>query len=300
MLAGMAQVVRTKVASGVTLHLTRAGEPIWVQGDETQLRRVVESLVENASEALTGPSGRIEVAAGRMHADPAYLGTGAAPEPLEPGEYAWVEVSDDGCGMDESQLSRVFDPFYTTKFKGRGLGLAAALGIIRSHRGTVRVESQPGAGTRIRALFPLAAEPVDAPQRCPAAAARPSERRGSILVVDDEASVRSVARRMLQQTGYAVMIARDGAEALARLSEAGNDVSLVLLDLSMPGMDGEATYHALRALRPELPVIFNTGHGEADAANVVEGKPGSWVLHKPYSIEKLRDAIAEALEHGAA
>ena len=202
------------------------------------------NLVINAAEAIGPQGGTVLVRTGVQAVDEQYIRTLSGSGDLKPGQYAMLEVHDTGCGMTEETLKRIFDPFFTTKFAGRGLGLSAVLGIVRAHKGALKVYSQPGRGTTFKLLFPIstvapAAEPV-APEGDLAGS-------GTILIVDDEDVVRRTARNTLQRYGYRTLLAEDGRQALETYRRE-RDISLVLLDLTMPVMSGEETLQQLQVI----------------------------------------------------
>jgi PAS domain S-box-containing protein len=267
-----------------------------VQADAAQLRQVVLNLITNASEALGGAEGEITLRTGVERIDdPRGYSPHAAPE-AAPGEYVFVEVADTGCGMSEEMLARVFDPFFSTKFSGRGLGLAAVLGIVRGHRGLVRLSSAVGQGTRFRVLFPRAKGAL--PELAPAEARPPGPAAGtgSVLVVDDEEAVRSLAAHVLREAGYQVIVAGDGEEGLAAFRVAGSTIRAVLMDLTMPGLDGVEATRRLYELRADLPVVLMSGYGEPQVMAGLAGMRFAGFLQKPFIAEGMLAALRAALE----
>ncbi|HUJ73481.1 MAG TPA: PAS domain-containing protein, partial [bacterium] len=235
----MPQLLKVSLPKGVTVNFNLAPTLPAVNGDPTQIRQVLMNLVINAGEAIGERTGVITISTGVLQADHAYLALAhMEPDPPE-GPYVFLEVSDTGIGMSPETQARIFDPFFTTKFTGRGLGLASVLGIIRSHKGGLKVYSELGVGTSFKVLLPAAEHPQPAPERPPAEG--PWRGSGTVLVVDDEASIRSVTRRMLAHLGFEVLEAADGQQALAALREHRDAVKLVVLDLTMPNMSGAET-----------------------------------------------------------
>ncbi len=289
----MTSLLRTGASTAVTVRQELCPVPVWVDVDATQVRQVVMNLVTNAAEAVGEREGSVSIRTGVMNADRSYLTECYLVDDLAPGPYAYVEVADDGVGMDDVTFKRIFEPFFTTKFAGRGLGLASVLGIVRGHGGTLRVTSETGVGTRFRVLLPLAASPRLA--REDGGRTDRFQGRGVCLVIDDEDVVRKVSARLLESIGFSVRQADSGREGVALARREGDRLRLVLLDLTMPGMDGEATFEAIRALRPDLPVLFMTGHGRAEAAQRIGSESGTGLLQKPFNRQRLSRALAELL-----
>jgi len=272
----MAKLLETAVANKVGIRLQLKPAP--VMGDATQIRQIVMNLITNASEALGG-EGEIVLRTGTRRMSAAELQSPHLHQDLPEGRYSWIEVQDSGCGMSAETLARIFDPFFTTKFTGRGLGLAAVLGIVRGHGGTIQVDSTPGKGTTFRLLIPCTA----------AAAAEAAESRpeagswrgtGTVLVVEDEAGVRSFACAALERAGFQVRQARNGREGLKIFEKHPGEFRAVLLDLTMPRLDGSAVLQRLHGLRPDLPVLLMSGYSEPD----LPGRPGG--LHPSAFIAK--------------
>ena len=262
-----------------------------VDGDAAQLRQILINLVTNASEALGEQGGRISLSTGRVRLDRDYFrGTHLSPE-LPAGDYVYLEVADTGCGMDEETRAKIFDPFFSTKFTGRGLGLAAVLGIVRGHRGALKVYSEPGRGTTFKLLLPSREQaPAEPPP------ARPAAKGGSgkVLVVDDEKTVREVTADMVEALGFATLSAVDGQEGVELFRAHAAEVSLVLLDLTMPRMSGEEAFREMRRLRPDVRVVLMSGFSEREATSHFAGKRLAGFLQKPFTMEALKTRLEEA------
>ncbi|MBK8164861.1 MAG: PAS domain S-box protein [bacterium] len=270
-----------------------------VEAEATQLRQVLMNLVMNAAEAIGPGIGSITLATGTMECDRAVLDRGRAESAAPAGTYVYCEVADSGGGMDVATVARMFEPFFTTKFAGRGLGLAAVLGIVRGHGGGILVDSSPGRGTRVRVLLPAAraSAATGAVSPDPATGWRG---HGTVLVVDDEEPVRHVARRYLERLGFRVETAGDGEEALARLGnrDAG-PIDCVLLDLTMPRLDGAETLRRMREGGLDIPVVLASGFDEHDLARRFAGCGVAGYVQKPYLqvdlAERLRTVLAPGL-----
>jgi CheY-like chemotaxis protein len=195
-------------------------------------------------------------------------------------------------------LGKIFDPFFTTKFTGRGLGMAAVLGIVRSHKGAIKISSTVGEGTTFRILIPAAQESGVAEKIHDSTELGASEWHGTgtILIVDDEASVRTVGERMLDRLGFRVIMARDGQEALAAIREHAEEIVCVLLDLTMPQTDGVQTFHKLQRLHPETKVILSSGYNEQEAIQKFSGTSLNGFIQKPYTTATLRRKLREVLD----
>jgi signal transduction histidine kinase/CheY-like chemotaxis protein/predicted hydrocarbon binding protein len=267
-----------------------------VEADGTQIRQVVMNLITNASEAIGNSAGTISVTTGQVDADRNELGDSQLGAQLPEGRYVFFEVTDDGHGMHPATQARIFDPFFTTKFTGRGLGLAAVLGIVRAHRGAIRVISAPGKGTTMRVLLPgadaAAAAPAKSPGRVEPAAG--ATRTGRVLVVDDEETVRTVARRVLESRGFPVRTADGGVSAIQMVREDPQAVDIVLLDMTMPDMSGAVTLDELLRIRPDLPVVLSSGYSQSDAMPA-RMPAAAGFIQKPYRPNDLVEAIRKAL-----
>jgi CheY-like chemotaxis protein len=272
-----------------------------IRGDRAQLRQVILNLLTNASEAMEGRSGKINVSSGLEKCDARRqeLLPKRAPGVPAPTALVYLRVGDSGCGISPENLPRVFDPFFSTKFPGRGLGLPAVQGIARALGGCVDLQSQEGRGTIVSVYFPALgalkeirpAESIDV-----AGTERPRNLTGvNVMVVDDEEMVRSMAKRMLERAGAHVEIATDGLEGVELAEDENHPIDLVLLDMTMPRMDGEQTLDALHRKNPNLPVILSSGYSERQMADRFNGKGLAGFLQKPYQSKELIGKILEVM-----
>jgi CheY-like chemotaxis protein len=264
-----------------------------VMVDPAQLQQVVMNLVINAAEAIPdGTPGTVTVSTTVRSLQPEDSRTAVIPIDQAAPEYVAMTVRDTGAGMDIATQARIFDPFYTTKFAGRGLGLSAVLGIVRGYRGTVTLTSAPGQGTTFTVLLPAERGAVVADEATKAKVT--VKGHGKILIVDDEGLVLNVARRALEHHGYEVIVAGDGVYAIEQVRKHP-ELRAVLLDMAMPEMGGDAAAVEIRALRPDLPIVLCSGYAERDARQRTSGTPFSTFLQKPYSIGALIEKMASVL-----
>ena len=270
-----------------------------VEGDAAQLHQIIINLITNASDSLGDHAGTITLRTSVVNADRAYLSESYLDDDLSEGVYVCLEVSDTGCGMDAETQIRLFDPFFSTKFAGRGLGLAAVLGIVRGHKGAIKVYSEPGQGTTFKVLFPVTVRGDRAAAKGPFA--KPGQElaawrgSGTILVADDEESVRTVAEETLQQHGLTVLQAVDGREAVDMFMAHAEEISAVLLDLTMPVMSGEEAFARIREVRPDARIILSSGYTEQDAVGRFSGEKPTAFIQKPYAPRELLKIVHDAL-----
>jgi PAS domain S-box-containing protein len=291
----MGHLLETVISKKATMQFHLAPDLSPIEADASQVRQVVMNLITNASEALGEKSGTVRVSTGGIDADRAYLAESFLDDELPEGRYVYLEVSDTGCGMDPETRGRIFDPFFTTKFTGRGLGLAAVLGIVKGHGGTIKVYSEPDRGSTFKVLFPAShADPQ--PVEAKGEAVRANLRGTTILLVDDDRGVLEVAGTMLERAGFRVLTAADGLKGVEAFRQHRDEVALILLDMTMPGMDGEEAFQELRRIRPDVRVILSSGYNEQDATNRFAGKGLAGFIQKPYRSARLLDRIYEALE----
>jgi PAS domain S-box-containing protein len=284
----MVSLLRAAVAKNVQIHVDAGRELPPFEGDTGQIRQVIMNLITNASDAIGANGGRIDVVTGRQQVTRAYLADACVGADLPEGEFVFAEVRDTGCGMDGATLARIFDPFFTTKTTGRGLGLAAALGIVRGHRGAIKIVSQQGRGTTFRVLLPTCHTPVGTAAQPPAASCTPVNAR--VLVVDDEASVRAIARESLKRAGFSVVAVDGGASAIEAVGQSSFDA--VLLDLTMPGIGGVDVFRAIKRMQPALPVVVTSGYSQQQIASSFGADAADGFIQKPF----LPAALVAALQ----
>ena len=268
----------------------------YIEADRTQVQQVIMNLILNAAEAIGDNNGTVTLASGAMRYDEKMLKNSVFDEKPKPGIYVFFEVTDTGCGMDEKTKEKMFEPFFSTKFTGRGLGLAAIHGILRNHGGNIFVQSSSGNGSTIRVLFPATnqvkeetVEPSNVSSDTPGIS-------GTVLLVDDEENVRYITSEFLAQLGFQVFAARGGEEALHIYQQHRGVIDLVLLDYLMPDLDGVATFEGLKKMRPDCRVILSSGYSEEEATRRFEGKGLSGFIQKPYKIDKLRVIVEKVMK----
>jgi len=271
------------------LDLARGLPPI--SADAAEIRQMVSNLVTNGAEALGGDGGVVMVRTAVEWCGRPLLARAVLGESLSPGDFVVLEVSDTGVGMETDTVGKIFDPFFSTKFTGRGLGLAAVLGIVRTNGGAIAIDSEVGRGTTVRVLLPI----HDGDHRSRSDIEEPSvtgtQASLTVMVVDDDEAVRSLTAEMLEQVGFGAVTATDGYEAIELLRQQAAGVDVVLLDMTMPGLSGEETYSALLEIRGDLPVIVASGYSQEDAMDRFQEPRPAGFLQKPYRLADLKVAI---------
>ncbi|QWV97989.1 response regulator [Geomonas nitrogeniifigens] len=277
------------------------GVPL-IKGDQGQVQQIIMNLVVNAVEAIGDRKGTVAISLARHTVPPGQAGHDVFGNAIAPGSYVCLEVSDDGCGMSEETRQRIFEPFFSTKFTGRGLGMSATMGIIRSHNGALQLSSVLGEGSRFRIFFPTT------PAACPRVEAelapeppRHSQQRleGTVLLVDDEPELRLVGTVLLNGLGLSVITACNGREALEIYHERSGEIDLVLMDLTMPEMDGVEAYQELRTKTASLPILFCSGYGKKEVSPFIDRDPHAAFLAKPYNSEQMRNMLRKLKEAAA-
>jgi len=314
----MAQLLEVSVSKQVNFEVELAPDLPPIEADRAQVQQVVMNLITNASDALGDEVGSILARTGVIDADRPYLAGCELGGELDPGSYLFVEVRDSGCGMDEAAQKRIFEPFFSTKFVGRGLGLAAVLGIVRGHSGAIRVESEAGHGTTFRVLFPAAVSPGPASVAAASPKSRgetkdvgsprtdrptvenvssPTMKRGrTILVVDDESDVREMITSALEVLDFEILTAVDGQQAIDTFRRQGDTIDLVIMDMTMPKMDGKTAFLEMLEIRRSAKVILSSGYSRNHALRDLENEKPIGFLEKPYTLPRLVAEVTTVLE----
>lgn len=295
-----ASLFRTAVSRTISIEMLPSHHLPDIMGDSAQIQQVIMNLITNASEAIEIQAGRIQISTGLQTYDHASLSASRLEEKPAPGHFVYLEVSDNGTGMSEQIQQRIFDPFFTTKFTGRGLGMSAVLGIVKAHSGALFLDSSPGSGTTIRVIFPTSdtsASPEPFPVTSPAVTKNLSL-SGTVLIVDDEKSVLKICVSMVKHCGMATITATDGAEAVTIFRAHSDEIDLVLMDLTMPNMDGVAAMLELRRIRPDVRIILSSGFNEQELDERIRNQNPSGFIRKPYSLKNLEAELRRVLhEH---
>ncbi len=292
----MGQILRVSVSKDAELRFIHASQLPAIEVDVTQLRQIILNLVINASDAIRGDRCVITICTGVIDCDQDFLASTWLKIPLPPGKYCFLQVADDGCGIEKDKLARIFDPFFTTKFTGRGLGLSAVLGIVRGHRGAIEVKSKAGIGTSFRVLFPAVMQSAQPLAALPLPGSTTWRGHGLVLLVDDDESVLQVGQHMLERIGFDVVTAADGWEAVRIYREKSGEIQLVLLDLTMPNLDGHETFRELRNIRIDAPVVLSSGYTEQEVMQRQSENAFAGFVPKPYSLKNLKSVLQSVLQ----
>ncbi len=291
----MLNILEVSLNKGIILKLSLTENLPLVEADASQLQQVIMNLITNANEAIDDISGIIAIRTGVMSANNDYLESCLCSEDIQPGHFIFMEVSDTGCGMDRETIKKIFDPFFSTKFIGRGLGMSAVLGIIRSHQGALKIYSEPKTGTTFRVLLPVATSQREKTDENMENQLHASGIR-SVLVVDDEESMREIAVMMLEDTGIVtVFTAVDGRDAIDVYQREAENIDLIILDLTMPHMGGEEAFRQLRIINPDVNVVIASGYSQQSVQDLFAGKGLSGFLQKPFTQEQLYEVLKESV-----
>jgi CheY-like chemotaxis protein len=302
--ADNAHLLRSAIAKTVNMEIELDDNMADVKCDAGQMQQLIMNLIINASEALEGKSGTVKLCTGVRYCDEALLAQSLLIEKPRPQDMAFIRVSDDGCGMDAETINRIFDPFFTSKFTGRGLGMSVVHGIVKGHFGAITVQSEPGKGTTIAVYFPVyherengRPETLTQPSVNESQIDRGSEsQKLSILVVDDEKQVRDLMVEILNMLGHKTFSAVDGKEAI-EIFNNNPDIDIVALDLTMPEMDGVETFQQMIQVKPNVKVILCSGYSpEEIRSRFTKGCIPAAFLKKPYGLSALKSAIYQVIQ----
>jgi PAS domain S-box-containing protein len=290
----ISHLLSVSISKKVTLRYHLQPDLPLLMAEASQIQQVVMNLVTNASEAIGDEEGLISIRTGHQLYQEAELRRDFPSQSILPGSFVTLEVSDTGKGMSPEVQARIFEPFFTTKFTGRGLGLSAMQGIVRGHKGGIRVYSEVGKGSAFKLIFPACDELLR--EASTTAADSDLQGSGTILVVDDEPSILEVASGLLRAMGFKVLTASDGQEALVIFQQHLAEIRAVLLDLTMPRLDGVETFRELRKLQPTCRVVLTSGYNQEEALHKFVGKGLAAFVQKPFQRTELSAAMRKALE----
>jgi PAS domain S-box-containing protein len=291
----MSEILGASVPKNVHLEFEISSEATFFKGDPAQIRQIVMNLVNNASEAVGDGKGTITITTGSRYCAADDLKGPFQEQELAEGEFVFLEIADTGSGMDEEVLAKAYDPFFTTRFTGRGMGLAAVLGITRAYKGTVSMQSEPGKGTRATVLLPALEGAVKTAMK-PAEETEVWQGAGTILLVDDEELVLEVGKAMLEELGFYVVTACDGIAAIEVYKKYLDELACVLLDVTMPRMGGEEAFWHLKEIKEDIPIIICSGYTEEQVSERFRDKLPAPFIGKPFKLSELAAIIRRVQE----
>lgn len=289
LVAEVSGLIEERLANRIAVTRDLAPDLPIVEGDPGQLTQVILNLLTNAEEAV-GPGGGVIVIRTGV-SEQTSGGSRQFPEDLGPGRYVFLEVEDDGCGMDDETRARIFDPFFTTKFTGRGLGLASVLGILRAHDGAIEIDSHLGRGTKFKVVLPVASARSARLSADPPAVGGPSASRRKVLVIDDDDGTREITSDCLERAGMRVLLAAEGEAGVEQFRQYADEIAVVILDRTMPGVSGEEVFDRIRAIRPGVKILLMSGYAEGRASEAFAGRQLSGFIGKPFLPEELLAAV---------
>jgi len=291
----MVNLLDVSLQKNVVMRLELSEQLLPIKADASQIQQIIMNLVINASEAIGDKNGVITIHSNMVNIDQEYINTIYLNDDISPGCFIMLEVSDTGCGMDKETQSHVFDPFFTTKFTGRGLGMSAILGIIRGHHGAIKIYSELGEGTTFKVLFPCVFPTLKPANTSSLTTPLTKHIQQTVLIIDDEKPILAVGTMMLEDIGYHVLIANDGEEGLEVFKQHQHSIDIVIMDMTMPRLNGDETFRGLKVIRPDIKVILSSGYNEQEATSRFVGKGLAGFLQKPYTADVLYKKLSEAL-----
>ena len=289
------KMLQSGLNKNVTIELDVKRVVPEIKGDAGQIQQIIMNLIINAAEAIGDQNGTIRVVLTRMLVEADQVETDVFGTVIQAGGYICLEVTDSGCGMNEETQKRIFEPFYTTKVTGRGLGMSAIHGIVKAHEGILQLTSAPGAGTSFKVWFPVPVSSSAAETAAPATDAK-EDASGTILLVEDEELLRTMGEELLEAMGFTAITAENGREALRIYRDRSGEIDVILLDLIMPVVGGIEAYHELRTISPTVPIIICSGYGVDSVEDVIAQDQHAGFVHKPYKPGELRDVIVKMMK----
>jgi len=292
----MLPLLKSTIPKNITIRSRLKSNLPLVSVDESQIQQHVMSVVTNALEAIGPEEGVITISTDLVDCDDAFLQSPFVDEILPEGKYISFEIADTGPGMDEQTLSQIFDPFFSTKFTGRGMGLAALMGIVRRHKGTIKVDSTPGEGTRFTVLIPIS-EPAIAQTQNNLDTPSEWSGTGTALVVEDEPVVQELTKALLESAGFKVLTAADGQQGVDLFRDHAEDLSVVILDMMMPVMGGHQAFNEMRAINDKVPVICFSGYNDAETADLFADMEPAGFIQKPFRIDNFMTTVRQTIDN---
>ncbi len=297
LLDDMAHLLRTTIPKTIEFAAQLHRPLPHIEVDPAQIQQLVINLLVNAAEAIGANSGTVTVSTGIQECSADYLAQSRAEQVPAPGSYVYLMVADTGCGISVESQQRMFDPFFTTKATGRGLGLAAVIGAVRTHKGAIILHTEVGRGTTMKILLPVLDLSSAEEQGAASAEAETDSSAfyGTVLVADDEPSVRHTAKLMLERLGFTVFTATDGMNAVEVFRAHSSKIALTLLDLTMPRMDGPAAFAEIIRISPDARVVLTSGYAQQNVMSRFTGAAPAGFIEKPYQFKRLRQELRRVL-----
>jgi len=294
MIRSMGRLIRASVGNNIALKIKLDPKLPGVEGDQAQIQQLVLNFIVNSADAIGAQSGEIKLSSGVRHMQRGLLDKLYHGAELPEGEYVVIEVRDNGCGMDQAMQARIFDPFFTTKTTGSGLGLSAVLGIVQGHHGAIQLFSSPGKGTAFRVYLPTTEQSVKE-QMVTTVEVEAWRGHGTVLVVDDDLRVRSVASSFVEKLDFHVLTADDGREGVEKFREHHDTLVAVLLDMTMPVMGGGEAMVVMREINRTVPIVLVSGYSEVEAGKLIAGDRPDAFLQKPFKAKELKSVLYEIM-----
>jgi CheY-like chemotaxis protein len=296
LLNDMLKMLKSTISQNVVIKPLLGTDIPVIKADAAQIRQVIMNLIINAAEAIGEAQGEVCVSLTKTEIRPEQPEKDHLGKIIPPDWYICLEVTDNGCGMDDVTKKRIFEPFYSTKFTGRGLGMSENLGIITAHKGAMQISSHPGHGSSFKIYLPVLTSDTAREALLQQAAPSAWQGSGTILLVEDEPQLMTVAKNLMKALGFMVFEATNGREALEQYRKNAEYINLVVTDVGMPIMDGYELFRELKKITPELPIIVSSGFGDVDVTSKITGGEIAGLLSKPYRFDQLRDVLKSVVE----